>query len=82
MSKDGPLEFRVGDILRLRKAHPCGSVEWQVYRLGADIGIKCQGCQRRVMLPRRELERRMKVFVSRPDPDDSTSTEQIVPTSS
>ncbi|MCC6944289.1 MAG: DUF951 domain-containing protein [Thermomicrobiales bacterium] len=67
INKDGPLEFRVHDVLRLRKPHPCGSFEWEVYRLGADIGVKCLGCQRRVMLPRKELERRMKVFVSRPD---------------
>ncbi len=65
ISKDGPLEFRVGDVVRLRKAHPCGGFDWEIYRLGADIGVRCQGCQRRVMLPRRELERRMKAFVSR-----------------
>jgi len=70
INKDGPLEFRTGDIVRLRKAHPCGGLDWEIYRLGADIGIKCLGCQRRVMLPRRELERRMKMFVSR------ASTEQ------
>lgn len=67
ISKDGPLEFRVQDVVRLRKPHPCGSFEWEVYRLGADIGVKCLGCQRRVMLPRKELERRMKALVSRAD---------------
>jgi hypothetical protein len=67
IQRDGPLEFRIEDVVRLRKPHPCGSFDWQVYRLGADIGIKCLGCQRRVMLARKELERRMKFFVSRPD---------------
>ncbi|HCP60105.1 MAG TPA: DUF951 domain-containing protein, partial [Dehalococcoidia bacterium] len=45
--------------------HPCGSYEWQVVRLGADIGIKCLGCQRRVLLERSVFERRVKAFVSR-----------------
>lgn len=62
-----PIEFRLGDIIRLRKAHPCGSMEWEVVRLGADIGIRCCGCSRRVLLTRRELERRLKTFVRRPD---------------
>lgn len=54
------LDFNLGDILNLRKKHPCGSYSWVVVRLGADIGIRCQGCQRRVLLPRSELERRVK----------------------
>ena len=61
----GPVEFRAGDVVRLRKPHPCGGFEWTVLRIGADIGLKCRTCQRRLMLPRRELERRMKAFVSR-----------------
>ena len=63
---DGDLmEISLGDIVRLRKKHPCGSYEWQVVRLGADIGIKCRGCNRRVLLERREFERRVKGFISR-----------------
>lgn len=54
------LDFNMGDTLNLRKVHPCGSHTWVVVRLGADIGIQCQGCQRRVLLPRSELERRVK----------------------
>jgi hypothetical protein len=46
--------------LRLRKPHPCGSYDWVVVRLGADIGLECKGCGRRVMLTRRELTRRVK----------------------
>jgi len=65
ISQDGPLEFRVGDVVRMRKAHPCGGFEWSVLRIGGDIGVKCKTCGRRLMLPRRELERRMKSFVSR-----------------
>lgn len=63
--QDRPIEFRVGDVLRLRKSHPCGGLEWSVLRIGADIGVKCQTCGRRLMLPRRDLERRMKNFVTR-----------------
>jgi len=59
------VDLYLGDVVRLRKKHPCGSYEWQVIRLGADIGIKCQGCNRRVLLPRRELERKIREFVAR-----------------
>jgi hypothetical protein len=52
-------------VVRLRKAHPCGGADWQVYRLGADIGLRCLTCGRRVMLERAVLERRIKQFVSR-----------------
>jgi hypothetical protein len=60
-----PLEIFLGDVVRLRKPHPCGGYEWQVVRLGADIGIACQTCQHRVLLPRREFEKRVKTFVRR-----------------
>jgi hypothetical protein len=53
-------DFRLNDSVRLRKPHPCGSVEWLVTRIGADIGIKCKGCGRYQLLPRSEIERRMK----------------------
>jgi hypothetical protein len=59
------LEIRMGDVVRLRKPHPCGGYEWQVVRLGADIGMVCATCGRRVLLPRREFEKRVKSFVRR-----------------
>jgi len=59
------MEIRLGDVVRLKKKHPCGGYEWQVTRLGADIGIKCLQCQRRVLLERSVFERRVKSFVSR-----------------
>ncbi len=65
MRSSAPLPIVVGDVVRLRKPHPCGSYEWDVVRLGADIGLRCHGCGRRVLLPRRELEKRLKAFVSR-----------------
>ena len=57
-------DLQMKDHLRLRKPHPCGSYEWTVTRLGADIGLECRGCQHRVMLTRRELAKRMKVNLS------------------
>jgi hypothetical protein len=48
------------DRLRLRKTHACGGFEWKVVRLGADIGLECLKCGRRVLIPRRELARRIK----------------------
>ncbi|HJP87940.1 MAG TPA: DUF951 domain-containing protein [Candidatus Limnocylindrales bacterium] len=61
------LELLLGDVVRLRRTHPCGSTEWLVDRLGADIGLRCQGCGRHVMLERRTLESRLAGFVSRGD---------------
>jgi hypothetical protein len=56
--------IEVGEVYRMRRRHPCGSWEWRVYRTGADIGIECLGCQRRVMLERRRFESRMRTRVS------------------
>ena len=61
------MELRLGDVVRLGKKHPCGSYEWQIVRLGADIGIRCKGCNRRVLLERKVFERRVKEFISRGD---------------
>lgn len=55
-----PLQLEIGDRLRLRKTHPCGNYDWVVVRLGADIGLVCEKCGRRVLLPRSEVERRTK----------------------
>jgi hypothetical protein len=52
--------LELDDIVRLRKSHPCGSFEWKIVRLGADIGLECLGCGRRVLLPRRQLARQLK----------------------
>ena len=58
-------EIRLGDVVRLKKKHPCGSDEWEVVRLGADIRIRCLKCQRYVLLERSVFERRVKTFISR-----------------
>ena len=67
MSARPVLEVYLGDIVRLRRAHPCGSNDWLVDRLGADIGLRCQGCGRHLLLERRQLESRLVDFVTRGD---------------
>ena len=62
------VDFQPGDRLELRKPHPCGSRQWSVVRIGADIGIVCGGCARRVTLERRLLERRLRRVLERDDP--------------
>ncbi len=68
MSDRPVLELFLGDVVRLRRGHPCGSHEWLVDRLGADIGLRCRGCGRHVLLERPVLERRLTGFVERGDP--------------
>jgi hypothetical protein len=63
-------DLRLIDHLRLRKQHPCGSYEWTVTRLGADIGLECKGCGRRVMLTRRELAKRLKTNLTNHEEDE------------
>jgi hypothetical protein len=66
----------VGMEVRLRKTHACGSDTWTVTRTGADVGILCSGCGRRVMLEREEFERRIRLVVavpSTPEPTEDTS---------
>ena len=59
------LEINLGDVVKLSKVHPCGGYDWQVVRLGADIGIKCLKCGRRVLLERAVFEKRVRVVLSR-----------------
>jgi hypothetical protein len=61
------IDIKLGDVVRLRKVHPCGSYEWEVVRVGADIDLKCLKCQRRVLLERSTFERRVKEFISKSD---------------
>jgi hypothetical protein len=59
------IEFHSGDVLKLKKAHPCGGFEWEVERLGADIGIRCRTCRRYILVNRSILERRIKEIITR-----------------
>ena len=62
------LTLYLGDLVRLRRRHPCGGDTWLVDRLGADIGLRCQMCDRHVLVERRTIERRLVEFVRRGDP--------------
>lgn len=57
--------FNLGDIVQMRKGHPCGSDKWEVMRTGMDFRIKCLGCGRQVMLPRPKFEKGVKTVISR-----------------
>ncbi len=54
------MEIQVGDVLQLKKPHPCGSKEWEVLRVGADFRLKCLGCGHQIMIARRLLEKNIK----------------------
>ena len=54
------MDIQVGDILRMKKKHPCGSSEWEVLRIGADFRLKCNGCEHMVMIPRTKAEKNIR----------------------
>ena len=68
------VDFRMEDVVRLRKPHPCGGYDWSVVRLGADIGLRCLTCEHRVLLARSVFERRLKAFLSRAVPSAPEAT--------
>lgn len=59
-----PRKFYIGDVVQLRKTHPCGADEWEILRVGMDFRLRCLGCQHVVLLPRRRFERNVKQIVS------------------
>jgi hypothetical protein len=63
-----PKQFQLGDVVQMKKGHPCGANEWEVIRMGMDIRMKCVKCGRSVLLPRRDFERNLrKVLRSNPE---------------
>ncbi len=63
------MEYHNGDVVRMKKGHPCGTNEWEIVRVGMDFKLKCLGCGRRVMIPRVKFERRVKEVIRRGDGD-------------
>ncbi|WIW70695.1 DUF951 domain-containing protein [Anaerosinus gibii] len=59
------VKYEMGDIVKMKKTHPCGSDLWEITRTGMDFGIKCQGCGRWVMIPRIKFEKAVKNIVSK-----------------
>lgn len=60
------MDIQIGDIVKLKKQHPCGSHEWEVLRIGADFRLKCCGCEHQIMIPRRTLEKSVKEIRKNP----------------
>lgn len=60
-------QFKLNDIVEMKKQHPCGTNAWKIIRMGADIRIKCEGCQHSVMIPRKEFEKKMKKLLVQAD---------------
>lgn len=56
-------KYDLGDIVQLKKKHPCGEDKWEIMRVGVDFRIKCLGCEKQVWLPRREFEKRVKKII-------------------
>ena len=59
------MDINVGDVLKLKKQHPCGSREWEVLRVGADFRLKCLGCGHQIMIARKLLEKNVKEIVEK-----------------
>ncbi len=60
-------QFEVGDIVRLKKNHPCGSFEWEILRVGADFRLKCMGCGHLIMVPRTMVEKNARGLTKKED---------------
>ncbi|WP_342599595.1 DUF951 domain-containing protein [Psychrobacillus sp. FSL H8-0483] len=65
----GSKQFQLNDIVEMKKQHPCGTNAWKIIRMGADIRIKCEGCQHSVMIPRNEFEKKMKKLLVQANPE-------------
>jgi len=74
MSDRPVLSLLLGDVVTLRRPHPCGGTTWLLDRLGADIGLRCLSCRRHVLIERVVLERRLVGFVERGDPALTAAT--------
>lgn len=57
------MDFEVGQLIRMKKPHPCGENRWEILRTGMDFRLRCTGCERQVMVPRKLVEKRFKEFV-------------------
>jgi len=61
------MDLKVGDVIKMKKQHPCGNNAWEIMPTGMDIRIKCSGCGHQVMLPRKQVEKIFRGFVRRKD---------------
>lgn len=70
------MDIQVGDILKLKKQHPCGAKEWEVLRIGADFRLKCMGCGHQIMIPRRQAEKNVKDIIRPQDNKNENAKKQ------
>lgn len=70
MGKEELPIFDIGDIVEMKKKHPCGSLNWQIWRMGMDFGLKCEGCGRKIMMPRAKFEKRFKKIIKKAETSD------------
>ena len=61
------MDIKVGDVLTMKKQHPCGAAKWEVLRIGADFKLRCFGCGREVMSPRSKVEKSIKSIAAKTD---------------
>ena len=61
------VDIHVNDVLKMKKAHPCGSQEWLVLRVGMDFRLRCQGCGHELMIPRSKAEKSIKKWIRNPE---------------
>lgn len=61
------MKLQVGDVIKMKKSHPCGTNEWELLRVGMDIRLKCRGCGHQVMLPRKQVEKSFRGFLEQQD---------------
>lgn len=59
------MDIQVGDIVKLKKQHPCGSYLWEVLRIGIDFRLKCKGCDHQIMIPRKQIEKSIKQIIKK-----------------
>ena len=57
------MKFNVGQVIKMKKPHPCGANEWEILRVGMDFRLKCKGCDHEVMVPRKLVEKNFKGFI-------------------
>ena len=57
------IDFKIGDIIKIKKTHPCGTNAWEIKRVGMDIRLRCTGCDHQVMLPRKQVEKGFRGFL-------------------
>ena len=72
-----PMQLNVGDVVKLKKKHPCGGYDWEILRVGADFRIKCTTCERQVWLPRKEVERRITKIVSQVEVEQNNDENEL-----